>query len=535
MREYLDEMIQDSESFGKLSSRAQELVLKFVARNAGMLRGRSGKKSRADQVVDKLLHYTECLFTDQQGHAYVRWKKTEFNDREAYGLNFHKPVMAVNSKDFRAIVSRLGWDGGRLLRSSDSTAVVELFTALALTSGRQFDLHLRTAYDSTTKTLWYDLSDWRAVRLRPGSWDIIVYPPPLFKSYAFQKPQVEPIQIDPSQINPDTILRHFPIQGHDEKIMLLAYIVSAFLPHIPRPMIILAGPKGAGKTMTFRLLRAIIDPAEPECLDLSHRKEEIVQAAAHHYCLFIDNMSDLPNWLSDFLCRVCTGEGFSKRALYTDDADIVYSFKRLVGYNGINTPAFRSDLYDRALIFNLLPMTAEQRHPEEVIWQQFNADKPAILGTIFGILSVCLQYMQNAAAWVKPDHLPRMADFAIWGEAICQASGFEPNTFLSIYQHKLVGIHREIIQDNPLAQAVTSLLDQSNNGSICLTPTALLSELNRIARIKNINIRDGNWPASPGWLTRRLHELEIDFAATGISIVQKRNIRERLIEIGKRE
>ena len=42
--------------------------------------------------------------------------------------------------------------------------------------------------------------------------------------------------------------------------------------------------------------------------------------------------------------------GFSKRQLYTDDDDIIYHFRRCIGFNGINLRATKADLLDRAII-----------------------------------------------------------------------------------------------------------------------------------------------------------------------------------------
>ena len=64
---------------------------------------------------------------------------------------------------------------------------------------------------------------------------------------------------------------------------------------------------------------------------------------------YYDNVSVIQDWISDLLCRAVTGSSFSKRALYTNDDDIYYSFKRKLGINGIDLAAINADLSDRAI------------------------------------------------------------------------------------------------------------------------------------------------------------------------------------------
>jgi hypothetical protein len=52
---------------------------------------------------------------------------------------------------------------------------------------------------------------------------------------------------------------------------------------------------------------------------LSREERELMIAANNGYLLAFDNLSGLPNWLSDALCRLATGGSFAVRQLYTDE------------------------------------------------------------------------------------------------------------------------------------------------------------------------------------------------------------------------
>jgi putative DNA primase/helicase len=57
--------------------------------------------------------------------------------------------------------------------------------------------------------------------------------------------------------------------------------------------------------------------------------------AINGWLLAYDNITTIPDWLSDSLCRVVFGGGFSGRALYSDDERSVVFAQRPVILNGI--------------------------------------------------------------------------------------------------------------------------------------------------------------------------------------------------------
>jgi hypothetical protein len=88
------------------------------------------------------------------------------------------------------------------------------------------------------------------------------------------------------------------------------------------------------------------------------------------------NVSNIGDWISDQLCRAVTGGGFSKRELYTDDDDIIYNFKRCIGFNGINLAATKLDLLDRGLIIKLERILEERMRKIKDVWNDFEKLRP---------------------------------------------------------------------------------------------------------------------------------------------------------------
>src|SRR5437867_7487347 len=95
----------------------------------------------------------------------------------------------------------------------------------------------------------------------------------------------------------------------------------------------------------------LVDPATTKTLALPKKEELLIQQLDHSHISYFDNVSKIPNWLSDAFCRAATGGGLIKRKLYSDDDDKVYDVKKPIGFNGINLAAHNSDLLSRGIIF----------------------------------------------------------------------------------------------------------------------------------------------------------------------------------------
>ena len=51
-------------------------------------------------------------------------------------------------------------------------------------------------------------------------------------------------------------------------------------------------------------------------------------AANNGHLLAFDNLSGLPAWLSDALCRLASGGSFAVRQLYTNDEEVLFKAAR---------------------------------------------------------------------------------------------------------------------------------------------------------------------------------------------------------------
>ena len=155
--------------------------------------------------------------------------------------------------------------------------------------------------------------------------------------------------------------------------------------------------------------------------------------------MHINNISNMKDWLSDALCRVSTGGGFATRELWTNDEEALFNYMRPIIVTGIDEIINRNDLADRTVFITLPPIPDHNRLPEKELTRKFNEALPGILGGIFDAISVGLKNIGQTHL----DHLPRMADFALWVTAAEPALPWKKGDFLKVYNDKRESVNRK--------------------------------------------------------------------------------------------
>ena len=238
--------------------------------------------------------------------------------------------------------------------------------------------------------------------------------------------------------------------------LLVAWLVAALFPDIPHPILALSGEQGTAKSTTGRMLVSLIDPS-PAPLRAAPKDARAwtVQAAAS-WTVMLDNVSTIPAWFSDTLCKAVTGDGMVERALYTDDDVNVLSFKRVIGMTTIDAGALRGDLAERLLMVELDPIPPTKRRTDDQVKAAYEDAAPVILGAILDLTSKVLATLPT----VVVAELPRLADFAKILAAIDEINGW---TTLPDFTALASEITEAVIDADPFADAVRGLIHQKRN------------------------------------------------------------------------
>jgi len=455
-------------------------------------------KAQADRIVELVWKENVTLFQDQYGDPYARLKNGE-----------HWEIHRLRGRHFRRWLCRLLWQAEH--KAPNANAII---SALAVLEGKScfecpcFPLENRTARDDVA--IYYDLTNenWEVVKITAGGWEVMKTPPILFRRHAHEQPQVTPVRGGSVEL----LLPFLNLAEPRFVMLLLVYLVTCLIPGIPHPVPVFHGPQGSAKTTLARMLRLLVDPSSMGTLSLPTTNAELAQQLSHHWFAFFDNVTSLPGWASDALCRGVTGDGFSKRELYSDDDDVIYAFQRCIGLNGINLAAQKPDLLDRALLFRLERIPKESRKSEEDLWEAFMKARPLILGGMFDALSTAMQMRGK----IRLAEMPRMADFAHWGCSIAEAMGFSQAEFLAAYFANIGQQHEEVVQENVVAAAIMAFTEGGKTWEG--TASELLNALCGIAEAEKIDTHSKWWPKAPNSLSRRLNEVRTNLAEVGIVV-----------------
>ncbi|KKQ53163.1 hypothetical protein A2865_02625 [Candidatus Woesebacteria bacterium RIFCSPHIGHO2_01_FULL_39_17] len=467
------------------------------------------KGSFTKQLIEKILSSGAILFKDEYGDGYI---SPDGTGRE---------IMKLRSRSFKLLVSRCSWQNfdGQPVHTDVISNITQMLEAKALFEGEQYNLFVRIA--RTDEAVWYDLGNGPAVKINKNGWEVVYSPPILFKRFSHQQPQIIP-QRGGSVTQLDKFLN---ISNESERLLFKAFTISAFIPNFPHPLLVIHGPQGSGKTTPLKLLKSLIDPSGLKTMSEPDNKREFVQLASHHSFIFLDNLSMLQGWLSDSLARASTGDGLSKRELYSDDEDIIYSLQRTVALNGINLVVSKADLLDRSILIGLERISEKDRRLEEEYWAEFEREKPYILGAIFDCVSEALQEYPN----INLSSLPRMADFTKWSCAITKGLGLPESDFLQAYYQKIGQQNDEALQASPVAQTILELMSDRDEWQG--TPTELYEELNRLASRLKIDTNSRYWPKDPQWLYKRVQLVHSNLMAENIRVTRDEKSRPRIILI----
>jgi len=119
-------------------------------------------------------------------------------------------------------------------------------------------------------------------------------------------------------------------------------------------LLAISGEQGSAKTVLSKMLKVLVDPNVAPVRALPREERELMIAANNGYVLAFDNLSGLPAWLSDALCRLATGASFAVRQLYTNEDEILFQAARPLLVNG-NEDVISPDLADRSIFLTLAP------------------------------------------------------------------------------------------------------------------------------------------------------------------------------------
>ena len=370
-------------------------------------------------------------------------------------INSHYEIVSIGEKGSgfrRWLVHRFKAEYGFAPNSDAISQTMSGVQADAEFIGEKAEIYTRIA--EKDGCIYLDLANnkWECVEISTDGWRVITCPPVYFR----RPSGMLPLPVPTTGGSLDELRELINAKDERDYKLITAWLVGTLHPKGPYPVLNLNGERGSAKTKTTTILRSLVDPSIAPTRNTPKDDREAAITAQNNMVIALDNLSSMPLWLSDLLCRIATGSGFSARELYTDDAERVFNNRRPIIMNGIEDGIIsQGDLLNRTIMVTLSP--PDEYIAEEELDELFKEKHPSILGALLTVVSVSLRDRRR----VQLDNPPRMADFAKWVTAAEPALGWKQGTFMDIYTENQEDATSIVMESSPVAKAIVQFMDSN--------------------------------------------------------------------------
>ena len=408
--------------------------------------------------------------------------------------------------------------------ASFATAMEEI-KATAMLEGLVEEVHLRVAgHDGK---VYVDLCNekWEAVEISTEGWKIMPsdeVPVKFVRSNAMRE---LPHPRAGGSVEELRQMLTLPEENSEESwSLILAWVMQALTPcEGDYPILVLLGGHGTAKSTHTEMLRELVDPAVVEHERTYHEVRQVYIDVTTSRLLALDNVSQLPDWLSDILCRVSSGGGFKTRTLFTNRDQEIFKGKRPIIMNGISEVVKNSDILDRSLLVDLPPIPSNRRKYDKVLWAEFNEHRPGILGALFAAIAAGLAGEENVV--LEDEHKSRLIDFDRWAVATEAALGIEPGIYVKARKFSRESASETALEAEPVWRPLYDLADDYDEDAPWVgTMKDLLGELNAM-ETDDVLKRSKDWPKTPKKLSGILNRIKPDLVERGVHLVKAKGSR----------
>jgi hypothetical protein len=442
------------------------------------------------------------------------------NDRTAYAsieVSGHKEIHPVNSKSFRDYLSYQFYqtDG----KSPSSQALQDAINSLsgkAKFEGKTQEVHIRFA--AYKGKIFLDLcnDEWQILEIASNGRRVIEATDAPVR---FKRTKAMLSLPMPSEHGDISKLKNFLNVDEKNFILILAWLVNCFRPDYPFPILNISGEQGTAKSTATKICRELVDPSLAPFRSAPRDERDLVIAASNAWICAFDNLSAVPNSLSDGFCRLSTGGSLATRTLYTDDDETIFTAKRPIILNGIGDIASNGDLIDRALNIKLEVIPKDKRKTERKFWADFEKDRASIFSALVSAASFALGKIDELTF----PEFPRMADFAEWATAAEQGLGLEENAFFKAYTQNREDAHSIVLEGSILAEILQEFFTKKATGGEYKQTDILLKDF--LTELKETadaggkeRSKDKQFPKSPKGLRNAIERINPNLREIGIFI-----------------
>jgi len=463
-----------------------------------------------------------------QTHALIdicktaRYFKTPEGDLCAYvPIKGYNEVHIIGEKGgFRSWLIKRYYDTTGL--AANTTAVqqtIELMAARTNEDAPIADLFMRVGYKDNKIYLDMVNADHQAIEIDSQGWRVLDDSPVYFRQSKGMLPLPTPVQGGTI----DELRPFLNLACEGDWRMIVAYQLMMLHQTGPYPVLALSGEGGTAKSSTTRFIRSTIDPHNVMTRSAPKDEHDLVIAAKNNRIVAYENLSHIPEWLSDALCRLSTGSGYGTRKLYENDEEQLFNAKRPAIVNGISELVTRGDLLSRTLSISLPVMGKGKYKTEKELDEAFRIAHPRILGAIIDIISTCIRNLPH----ITTNFSSRMAEMEAWMYAAEEKLGWQSGSFVTSYLENQDTGMDVVLEASQVAKAVMEFIGIQK-------PSWKGSATDLDTELKNVIAHEFDkkqWPISSKTLSDQLRKISPALRGRNIFVTTGRVGKSRFIEL----
>ncbi len=284
-------------------------------------------------------------------------------------------------------------------------------------------------------------------------------------------------------------------------LLLMIYVIFFESLHPTKPVVVVTGSKGSGKTDLCRNIGRILFGKTFNVTRFRNDERDFITTCAHNYLIVLDNLEEKAKWLMDMVAIIATGGETKLRELHTTCTQIVIKLTSFLFLNAIDPKLRRDDIADRLLIIQLDRLNKFKSETE--IENEIREASPKIWGEILLNLNGIIRCLKKDET-IPPGKF-RLQDFENFAKRIC-ANPEEIEATLE----KLEGLRSEYsLQNDNLCLFLDKWLDKESiaggsNIGLHVTAKELLFSFQEIAKIEKLDF----FYSTPNALGKKIHQIE---------------------------
>lgn len=369
---------------------------------------------------------------------------------------------------------------------------------------------------------YFDLSnrEGEVVKITPVDWTIEIPKEPIFISVDNHIPAFYPEKVTNAV---EWFNKLWIYMNYDKRFLLLHKIafLFSFLPLGPQPISVIHGEHGSAKSYFTKLWKMFVDPATGDNHTMTTGKQLTHILGASWFVAF-DNVSGIKQAQSDILCQASTGGTSATRKLYTDGETFSEDLRSVVVLNGLNITPQQPDLLRRCLLFKFSHIPTSARKSEAIIQDEIRLIGPKVLGSVFTLIAKAMNLVHK---YRNMKNMPIMADFAVWGSALCEALEEDVDGFLEEYSENRKIQSMQVAENDELTTILLDYLEEldfKNNLEIISKDDLLRIMYDRAKLVSESIVKDKYFPTTKMAITRKLNRIRPTLRELGFEYADER-------------